>query len=426
MDEADDERPAARRRSRQDPDEDDERPRRRSRDDDREDEEEDDGPRRPAKKKGKKSKSGGGNSTMLILLGVAGLVGVLLLGGGVWLLMTFLGGNSSNAQLFVPGNAQGFVTVRVLELSRTAAGKKMFDQVNQQAKGVGNPNIFKPEEIDRLTYVIVDGEKNIWWSIAESNKLMTTQTVRAEFPNARDASHEGKSYIAGSIPGMGNTPMAAYLVHSRMMILGSETGVKRAIELSSKPRVTGSLDSQLHLLSSSKHITGTFQLPPTLANELKNGLNNPMAKQFAAIGEFTSGSFSANVGDALDLELTATYPGDAQAQAAKAAADKALAAASVGIGAFKGNLKPDQQQIMSSVEKAIETIKITQSGASVQITIRFEGFANALNQLPNPGAGGFPGLAPNPGGGGFPGPRPGPGPGFGGGMPPGPPGPRPR
>jgi hypothetical protein len=163
-----------------------------------------------------------------------------------------------------------------------------------------------------------------------------------------------------------------------------------------------------------------------MGNDLKNLFNNPMAKPFAALGELTAGSFSANVGDALDLELTAIYRDNAQAQAAKNAADKGIAAASVGIGAFKGNLQPDQQQIMSSVERAIESIKITQNGSNLQLTARFEGLANALNQIPNAG-----GVRPGPGipGPGFPGPgpRPGPpGPGFGGGMPPGPPGPRPR
>jgi hypothetical protein len=394
------------------------------------DEDEDETPRRPVKKKGKKAKSG---SMLLVILGVVGVLAVLLLGGGALLVVSLLGGSSATMQNFVPGNAQGFVTMRVADLYRTNAGKAMFDQSIQQQQRV-NPlgKTMKPEEVDRMTVVIMDMEKEIIWEIHETNKLMTTALIREQFTNPRDASHQGKSYIVGSVAGQPK-PLAAYLVHSKLMVAGPEEAVKRAIEVGLKPHEAGPLDEGLALLGGGKHLVGSMRSVPEMTNFVRQA-NDPTSKMFAPLADFSSVQIQAQVSSALDLEVQANYPGDPQAQAAKGAADKGLAMASLGLGAFKGAMPADQQAALGGVEKALETIKVEQTGPRVKVTVRFDGLDNAVRMIPNmiggvrpPGGPGMPGPGglggpgfPGPGGPGGPG-RPGgpgmPGPGGPGGAP---------
>jgi hypothetical protein len=405
-------RPLARRRSREDDDDEDDRPRRKSRYPDEEDEE-DDRPRKPAKKKGKKAKSG---SMMPIILAGVGVFALLLLGGGGWLVYSLLGGSSASARDFIPGNAQGFVSMRMADLNRTTTGKTMFDQLNQQqqqANPLGRAN--KPEEVDRLTVVFMDAQKNLILEIHETNKPLALATIKQDFSTSRDATHQGKSYVVGTVIGQPQ-PMAAYLVHSRLMIAGSEESVKRAIEMGSKPRESGPLDEGLNLIAGNKHLVGCMRSVPEMTNVVRQA-QDPTSKMFAPLAEFTTVQFEAQISQSLDLQVQATYAGDPQAQAAKGAADKGLAMASVGLGAMKGALPPDQQAALGAVETALETMKVEQTGPRVKVTVRFDGLDNAVRMIPNmmggvrpPGGPGFPGPG-GPGGPGFPGPRPGPGPG---------------
>src|SRR5262249_24123725 len=118
--------------------------------------------RRRRRRRGKKSKQ---------WIWIAGAVTLLLVGGLVaWLLLR--GGIDSDFDL-VPRDAQAFATLRVAALLDSPLGKKVADKLERQMKPLEQ---FEAElglsrkDIDRITGVLVDYEKETWWVIIQTKK----------------------------------------------------------------------------------------------------------------------------------------------------------------------------------------------------------------------------------------------------------------
>ncbi|MGL4551130.1 MAG: hypothetical protein ACRC33_08080 [Gemmataceae bacterium] len=380
---ADAPRPAAKRPRDEDEEDEDDRPRRR-RD---EEEEEEDRPRRPKKKaKGRK----GGGSNVPLIAGLVALAVLLLVGLGTLAYLLVPGaGASPGLMAFVPGDGMAFVSVRMSDLMKTEGGKAMMDKAKQanpvlganpqadQAMGVGMA------EIERVTLVFKESQntEDAAYGVFETLSPIDQAKAKTQFTNATDATHEGKTYTAGAVAGQPHRT-AVYFVSAKMFVFGGESSVKRAISTSVKPRVAGPLDDGLALLSGGRHVVAGFNPPASAIGSMRQALAQPAMKQFAAVGEFTSGTLTVSVGTALDLEAAFKFPADGQAQAAREAADKGLAAGQFMIGAAKANVGPQDQAAFASFENALNGVKAQQQGQRVVVTAKFDGIAAALNQIP--------------------------------------------
>jgi hypothetical protein len=377
-DEEDDRRPAARRgRDREDEDEDDRRPSRRRDEDERDrDEEDEDFDRR--RKRDKKKK----RSMMPLLLGLAaGLC--LLLGAGAavgiyyWF---FTGGGDLTA--WVPGDGQGFVSVRVGDVWKLEDTQKAMAELRKQ-----NPQMdpaqemekrfgMGPADIERLTVVVQDAEKQRVWMVISTAKPYDQDKLKGNLEGSSEKTHEDKKYLVGKVKDAPDNA-ALHFVNNRMMVAGPEEGVKAALGVAAK-RNKGPLDDGLSLIGKS-HLVAAFNIPPQLAQQMKAGMNNPFAQQYSAVAEVQSGTLVLNMDNKkTDLEAALRFPDDGKAKAAKEAADKGLKAVQ-GLLLIAGGAanQPEGKKAVEQVSKALDALKIEQSGSRVVLRTSIESGGSA-------------------------------------------------
>lgn len=385
-----DDRPTRKRRP--DDDEDD-RPRRRRDEDDeddlpragrrRDEDDEDDEPR--GRRRGGKQKKGG--SSLPLILGIGGgvvalgLVGVLT----VWMLSGGGGGGGSRA-VFVPGDGQGFVSVRLADVWKTDAVRNAVAAARQAQPGMPDPVAemqeavgMTPEEIERITVVIQLTGPEQTWVVVETVTPYDQAKVRGKLANPTDGTHEGKKYVVGNLK---QSRTAVHFAGPRMLVVGEEPAVRRALEVSIK-RNSGPLDEALGLIGSGKHVVAGFTLPPMARAQMQQLARNPQAAQFAPLAEFQSGTVTANVGQSLDIETALRYAADPQAASAKGAADAAvkMATGMITVARFQPQMEPAIKELIDSAEKTLAGLKVEQRGAQMVVKLQLDGIANATSQL---------------------------------------------
>ena len=265
-------------------DDEEDRPRRRGRD---EDEEEDDRPR--------KRKKGGAKKWLFIGAGVAAVAGIAVL---LWLLLS--GGTSSDFDL-VPRDAQGFVTIRVADLVNTPIGKKMMDKAGDQQKflkEIEDKAGLSLKDIERVTIVVVDGDKQVMWGIVQTSRAIDKDKFLKLLDNPKESSHAGKTYYVKGDGGV------AFL-GPKLLVGGPEAGLKKCLEM--KKPGSGPLSDALKLASKKKYqIAGGINITGALAEVLKKG-GGRGAQQMKDLLDVKSASFGIAAGEGIQLDASAEF-----------------------------------------------------------------------------------------------------------------------
>ncbi|MBY0227773.1 MAG: hypothetical protein K2W96_00695, partial [Gemmataceae bacterium] len=372
---AEEERPAERQRSgkpapsRRDEDEDD-RPKRKARGDDEEDDrprrkgrdDEDDDDRASRRKKGKKAKKGG--SSMTLMLGIGG--GVLGLGLVGFLLWWFLGGSGGGAAAaWIPGDGEGFLSVKLSAVWKNEATQKLLTAMRAQGRGGRDPADemrdwlgLGPEEVDRLTFVVKQGRGQLIWVVVETLAAYDEAKVKSKIRNGQESTHEGKKLFAAT--GRFGAD-AVHFVNSRVFVHGPVEGVKAALAMSAKGRPKGALDDGISLMGN--HLSAAFTMTPDTKQNLDMMLSmGPMFRDYAPLAKYSSGTVKGNLGKTLDLEASIKYADDGSAQAAKSAGDKGIKTLTGLLIAAK-IVQPAQAKGIEAAEKMLDELKLSQSGA---------------------------------------------------------------
>ncbi len=354
-DEDEDDRPRRPSRAR-DEDEDEGRPRKgRGRDDD---EDEDDRPRKKPKKQG--------GSGMLMVLGIGGgVLGLLLIGGLLWWLLSG-GGGAGSLAMFVPGDGQAFASIRVADLWKAAQVQQALAEINKQP-GAKDPAAemeketgLKPSEIERLTVVAGDSEGRTGWGVVETLVPIDEAKIRGRMKNAQELTAEGRKYVKGDLENQRN--FCVHFAGPRMMVVGPEEGVKKALATAAK-RNKGDLDDGLALLSPSRHVVVGFTIPAKMMQDARQNLGgNPFAKPYLSLTEAQAGTVVMNLGQNLDLDTSIRFPDDPKAQSAKTALTQGLALAQLGLGALKLDKAASE-----ALSKALDSIKIDAAGGRLTV-----------------------------------------------------------
>jgi hypothetical protein len=318
----------------------------------------------------------------------AGLL--LLIGGGIGAYFLLFRGKIAADMALVPGDAQGFVTLRAADVWKLDLTQKLIKQapipgggdpaaILEQAAGV------RPEDVERVTLVMMDLQQQPSFAIVAGTKAFSKQTILDKLSKgsgvaAKDAEHKGKKYQTTG-PGT-----ALYFVDDKTLVIGEEKNVQRCIDHQASPKEpTGNLRDALKTASGRTHVVAWFQVPKgALGPGMGGGMGGPMIGPGAAIQSFADlKDFTAAVdlGNTIAVDLTLGFSDSSKADAARKQIDE-------GVKQFKQAmpmLKPmlaaqakDAGSLIDAGEKALNTLSVSRKGDGVGISFRMDINPDAL------------------------------------------------
>jgi hypothetical protein len=186
---------------------------------------------------------------------------VLLAGGGaVW---WFWWGRGEGRQpegddlALIPANAQAFVSIRLADLWNSPAAQKALKQPRDEGKPSEDPaekmereTGVRPEEVERLTLVTINADEKMGWLLARTLRPYDRAKVLARLSDGRQEIYRGRTYHLGTGPD--NQQRAVYFAGTRVIVAGTEEGVKRCLHFAAGERVKGPLEPVI-ALAGGKH-----------------------------------------------------------------------------------------------------------------------------------------------------------------------------
>jgi hypothetical protein len=307
-----------------------------------------------------------------VLPWVLSAVAVLLLAGGV-LLWWFLWGNRPDADLvYVPTDAQGFVSVRVADLWKSDALQKAVqdDDVKKLAEQTKDLFGLGPADVERATFVVNDMEKEEMWAIFLTAKAYKKDDLLGKIEKVAGAKPEAatakdKTYY--KVPGKDT---ALYFPNDRVIVVIHSKAVERFLEVTPRKKKDGALAPALKQVASGKHHL-----------VLGNGkaADNPMIKQmranppegaapFLVLMDQQSSVFTASLGKELKVEWALTLPDANKAKEAKEALDALKVAGKAGLDVVKKRMDRDEdaKKAIDSAELGLKNLEVVQKGSEVR------------------------------------------------------------
>jgi hypothetical protein len=152
----------------------------------------------------------------------------------------------------IPANAQGFVSTRLAELWNSPAAQKGLKDARQRdpsapdfAEKMDREIGIRHEEVERLTIVGVDADRQLGWIIARTLTPYSREKVLSRLKDGREQVHQGQRYFVGTGPE--GKLLAIHFVGSRVLVAGNEEGVKRCLDFAAGGPVTGPLEPVIAL-----------------------------------------------------------------------------------------------------------------------------------------------------------------------------------
>ncbi len=120
-------------------------------------------------------------------LPLAALLLALAVGAATWWLLFREDGRAKDGDdmLLIPGNAQGFVSIRLADLWKTPAMQKALRTADNLAARMEAETGLRPEEVERLSGVIVDMDDRVGWLVVRTvepydmKKVLARLTITA-------------------------------------------------------------------------------------------------------------------------------------------------------------------------------------------------------------------------------------------------------
>jgi hypothetical protein len=370
-------------------------------DDDFDDNDEDDrGSRRGKKRSAGKKKTG---SNLLLLCSLGG-GGILLLGGlvVVVLLLTLRGGGSNSPALaLVPGDAGGFVLVRLGDFMKTPSAdaiRKLAGNEKGNKFGIGMDEV-RDIVVILSTKAMTGGEQPV---VA----LTTTKTVTAAMFQASDAFKEatrkevnGKTLFVSKQPGQ----PSVLLLDPNLLLVGDEPAITA---MANRPAGgnAGPLTPKLRAAASGNDMFFFgYQVSPAMAQMAgPMGGGGPPGLKLSFITEVKGGHIALSEDKSIHGRISLDFADGAKAAKAKEDLDAALGMARMMLPNMKGQVPGMNPKMMALAEKALDKARPVVVGVSVEMPLEYETTIGELIDQAKPMMGGF-----MPGMGGMP-PPPGP------------------
>jgi hypothetical protein len=228
-------------------------------------EEEDD---RPKKKKGAKGRKKGGQKAGL-WIGLAVALLLLVLGGGsaavYFIVKGALGGKGAGADdlIWVPADAQVFVTARIGDLWKSKVAQDILQKVNQAGganpvKEMEDAMGITPEDITRGTMVVQDTKTETFWAIMSTSKPFDRKKLEDKLKlNGTEHKHQNRAYFLKT----DGTAAIHFPSDKQLVLASSENAMKACLDHYAQPRTAGPLKNALALAKGSHQGVVGFQIP---------------------------------------------------------------------------------------------------------------------------------------------------------------------
>lgn len=376
---------------------------------------------------GRKARRSG--SAMPWILAVGGVL--LLVGLGVGGYFIFAkkspkdggdGGGSSDPSVatlqYVPGDAQGFVSVRVADIWNSPLGQEAQKKMKKSMPGKDpNEEIVKemgilPADIERLTFVAVDAQKEVMWIIVATNKPYDKDKIlkSGNYPNPTEAKAGDRTYYVRKKWPEEN---ALYFLNDRVFLFAPSSKVMpKAMEYLDGKGGKGPLEGALKLAAEKHALVAGINPPPEILAMGAAQMKPPM-DVLKPLFDLKTATVVADLGDGLNLDLSLHFAADDKAAAGKRGLDTGLAILRAALPFVKQgmarSMPPEMvDKVYNQMTTTLNELKIEQKGASVSIQTKVaqESLIAAVNMVQAKsavaGPGGRPGPGIRPGPGGFP------------------------
>lgn len=302
---------------------------------------------------------------------------ILVLLGGALALFLLLNRKISDDFDLVPRDAQGFVTVRVADLLNAPLGKKVMAKFDQQSlaplKEVEGKLGLTLNDLERVTAVFVDVEQELVWIIVKTKRPYDKNKVLALAGGKPvEATHGGKTYQ--------RVQNAAYLfLTERLLVVGSEKGVKRCIELPKKPK-SGPLDDALRAASKGKNqFAAGGNLTAANAARIRAELEKQEGAKvwldkFAALFDLRTAFMTAAVKENIDWELALTFSDSSKAKKGEETINDLLGVVRTFLPFARQALQQqgvegkNADEAIAQAQKGLQQFKPKRSGSTVSMT----------------------------------------------------------
>jgi hypothetical protein len=277
----------------------------------------------------------------------------------------------------IPGDAQGFVTVRVAELWKADAVQKalaalrkqnpqMPDLLGMMEKEIG----LKPADVERFSAAILDFEGELGWGITSTVQPYDRKRILAQLKDVRALRHANKPYHLGT-PKSGGDKLALHFVNDRMLVIAPEKGMKAFLSYAAGKKRAGPLDDVTKRAGGRNHLVAAVNLAGLpLKVRLMLLAATRQVPGARSLGDVRSVTVVLNVRNSLKLDLKARMPSDAKAVEVKRIVDASLAAVKLNWPAIKMNMgrQPGvNPAVVGEVEQLLESISVDASGVEVSI-----------------------------------------------------------
>ena len=160
----------------------------------------------------------------------------------------------------VPADAQGFGCIRVADLWKTPAMQKAIAKRDDAGARFEQETGLRPEQVERLSGVTVDSENRTGWIIVRTLMPYDVRKVLSCLEGRREIPYDHNHYHVSKTPD-GST-RALYFAGTRVIVAGTETGVKHCLDFVKRGPVTGPLEPIIALAAEGKHTAVAGVFPP--------------------------------------------------------------------------------------------------------------------------------------------------------------------
>lgn len=320
---------------------------------------------------------------------------LLLIGGGVGAYFLFFAkkGPSGGGEVdpataslqLVPGNAQGFVSVRVADVWKNAEVQKALQPFKAMIPGGGDLSQaaekligLKPDDLARVTVVATDAKNQVaWFIVATTARYDKAKLLKVPaFPNPREVKEGDKTYHVSEEPRGGGRgeKTAVYFVNDHVLLFGPENGVKEGMKYVDGKGSNGPLEGALKM-AAGNHVLVAGINPPADIMDLARAKLPPNAAQFKPLLDLKTAAITMDLGDLLTLGIHLQFPSDAQAANGKVVIDQLVALARTFLPLVDGEITkgmPQEQgkEVVRQLKEGLNSIKPEQKGDTVTLEIK--------------------------------------------------------
>ena len=279
----------------------------------------------------------------------------------------------------VPPEAEAFISVRLADLWNTPAAMKAVLKMEEGDPGQKMEEVtgLRPLEVERLTVVVMDSKRRIGWAAVRTRALYDRTKLLKPLQGPTERVHREMRYFLGTATD--GEPRAIWFVGSRVVVVGSEEGVRLCLDFAARGSAAGPLTPMI------EQARGTHT---AVAGLCPKGRPDKKANKIPVLGELLE---AKRITATLDVNENAVLEGKATMASETAAKELVrtinnnrfqITLALAGLAAFGG----DKAKVLAPLLELFGKTKFSSKGDEATATAKIDGERAAEMLLELPGA----------------------------------------